>query len=248
MKNFVFILSFILLTAGIEGKSVGSSRSYCQVDSILVTYNRLEGFEKEFLTEESYEDSIFSANSNLIRLFLKFDRFSLHDSIIEQIEAGSKISFAISEDRKCICVSWPVFNSYPTPMFSRIIFYEGQKKVLSQNGTGDNDFGENVDAYKVTLATNKGQTHCILLGSNKCGNICVRELAEAYLLGSDIEESPLFFDGKRNVSRIEFDYLLNDHLDLLTSFEISNNTLLLPLFNFSKTKKVGVRKIKMDLD
>jgi hypothetical protein len=227
--------------------------SFCQtgkeqllVKKIISTYSKIQIFENEYEKSNSdeYQDSINQYNYRLFQ-FLSDKKFSkLNRSDLKRIVEKTQIIIKISNDNRLVLVSWHVFDFYPIPMCSNIVFFDGKVKLMSLNGTANNDFGDNIQndtIYKITL---KSKPFYILMGSNKCGNLCIQEMASMYSIsnGNLVKCINSFFDGKNYLTDVQFDYLINSEMKIEPNFQIQNSQLIRPIFNEDKTKIVGSKR------
>lgn len=246
--SIVFLLSILCFTClGQVKKTISKNTELTK--KILVTYKKIQRFENKYeeSNSDNYEDSINKYNyifSNLLSnpQFIKLDYSDLK-TIAEK--SGMKIS--LSKDQKLKIVSWQVFESSPTPMCSNLILFDMKSKILSLNGTGDKDFGDNIQNDTIIDIVIKNKPYYILIGSNKCGNLCIQELASLYSIfnGKLTKCSKVFFDGKEYSDDVTFDYLINENIKTEPSFQIDNLKLISPVLNNSRTQIIGTKKYQI---
>jgi hypothetical protein len=240
------IISLILIIQSITTFSQSSKYVFNKqslVEKIISVYKTIEAFENKYAggRADNYEDSLNIANYSLMQLFSDKWAAKLSESDFKQIKAKTEIKILFSADNKITVISWCIFKSYQTPMCSNLIFYNGKTKVVSLNGAGDNDFGENVQTDKIFQVKFNDKTCYILTASNKCGNLCVQEMASLYFISNEnIKKcSDSFFDGKKYFSDIQFDYLINDKIKVEPAFKIQGKRLVYPKFNKRNDKIMG---------
>lgn len=220
------------------------------VEEIILTYNKMQVFENKIAENnlDEYEDSITKENFHLVQLFSNKQFNVLDSALLKRIRKLTGIKIILSRDNSLIIVSWGVFNSYPIPLYSNLVFLKGKIKIISLNGTGtENDFGDNIQIDTVCIIHIKTMPYYILIGSNKCGNLCIEERASLYRIsnGEIIKSSNSFFDGKKYFNDIRFNYLINDFTKVEPVFLVQNTSLISPLFNKDKTKVIGNKKYKI---
>lgn len=243
MKKILFL---ILVIHSFESSSQCPSDIFNNrllVNKIISAYKKIQLFENKFAGSNSdeYEDSISIANDALVKLFSKKSAGKLCKSDLLQIKANTGIKIVFSNDKKITVVSWRVFESYEIPMCSNFIFYNGTAKAVSLNGTEDSDFGDNIQNDKILQVKLKDKACYILTGSNKCGNLCILEMASLYFIsnGSIKKCSNSFFDGKKYFDDVQFDYLINEKMKVEPSFKIQAKKLVYPTFNADNDIIVG---------
>lgn len=210
---------------------------------------KIQSFENKYAESNSdeYEDSVSIANDSLVQLFSDKRAAKLCQSDLKQIKGKTEIKIVVSDDKKLTVVSWCVFDSYEVPMCSNFIFYNGNTKAISLNGTGDNDFGDNIQNDKILQVKLKDKTCYILTGSNKCGNLCILEMASMYFIskGNITKCSNSFFDGKKYFADIQFDYLINDKMKVEPTFQIQGKKLVYPTFNEDNDRIIGSKGLEI---
>lgn len=240
------IIPLILMIQSINTFSQNSEYIYNKqslVEKIISVYKTIETFENKYAggRVDKYEDSLNIANYYLMQLFSDKWAAKLSDSDFKQIKANTEIKILFSMDMKVAVITWSIFNSYQIPMCSNIIFYNGNTMAVSLNGAGDSDFGENVQTDKILQIKLNDKTCYILTGSNKCGNLCIQEIASLYYIsyGNIKKCSNSFFNGKKYFSDIKFDYQINDKIKVEPEFKIQGNSLVYPKFNKGNDKIIG---------
>ena len=249
MKKAIFFILIINSFNSFSQESPVMTKKHL-VEEIILTYNKMQVFENKFEESNSdeYEDSITKENFYLVQLFSN-KQFDVSDSsLLKRIREQTGIKIILSKDYSLVIVSWGAFNSYPIPLCSNLIFFKGKIKIISLNGTGtENDFGDNIQIDTVCTIHIKARPYYILIGSNKCGNLCIEERASLYRIsnGEIIKSSNSFFDGKKYFNDIRFNYLINDLTKVEPVFLVQNTSLISPLFNKDKTKVTGNKKYKI---
>lgn len=219
------------------------------VRKIIATYSKIQIFENEYEKSslDEYQDSIKKYNYCLFQ-FLSDKKFSkLNKSDFKIIVEQTEIKINVSDDNRLVLVSWHVFDLYPIRMCSNVMFFDGKTKIISLNGTDNNDFGDNIQNDRIYQITLKDNPFYILIGSNKCGNLCIQEMASMYSIsnGSIVKCVNSFSDGINYLTDIQFDYLINNEMKLEPNFQIRNNELISPIFNEDRTKIVGSKRFKI---
>lgn len=230
--------------------SLNNCSSNPLVEKIISTYDTIQTFEKaiENSNNSDYEDSINYYN-NLLFHCLSDKKFSeLDETDLNSIKAKTSIKIVFNKDRKLMLVSWQVFYSYPTPMCSNLLFFNGEAKSISLNGTGDdNDFGDNIQYDRIYEVPLKHSINYVITGSNKCGNLCIQKEASLYSVSngklSKCENS--FIDRGKRVTDVQFDFLINEYIKFDPNFKIENQEIICPVFNQEKTKMIGSKIINI---
>jgi hypothetical protein len=146
---------------------------------------------------------------------------------------------------KATLVSWSVFNDFPMPSCSNVIFINGKANFISLNGSGENNFGENTQYDSMCLIESHAESdRYVFLGSNGCGKLCVELTAFCFSLSKDSVSQcdSCFFDGKRYFSTIKTVYLINSRIKFSPCFNIVNRKIFVPVFSVDKTRLIGNKR------
>ena len=251
MKSILIILFMGLSVNSFAQKK--SRENSIFIKRLLMTYNKVQKFDLLFEKTETEKivDSIQKYNRTLTSMFLSSGFCLLKDSDLSKISKLTDIRICNSQDKKLKVVSWCVFFSQPNPSCSSIAFYNGHlAKKISINENSDDDFGDNVQTDTVVDVLLKGRVYYVLSGSNKCGNLCIQNMASIYSVsnGSIVKCSHFFYDGKDYLDDVEFNYVLNDEIENEPSFRIENGELICPVFNETRIKQIGSKKYKITPD
>lgn len=249
MRNFIFFtLMMTFFNSFCQTKKV-SNKEQLLVRNIISTYSKIQIFENKYEKSslDEYQDSINKYNYCLFQFLSDKNFIKLNKSDFKRIVEKTEIKINVSDDNRLILISWHVFNLYPIPMCSNVMFFDGKAKIISLNGTENNDFGDNIQNDRIYKITLKNIPFYILIGSNKCGNLCVQEMASMYSISNERVVKCLnsFFDGENYLTDIQFDYLINSEMKIEPNFQIQNNQLICPIFNEYKTKIIGSKPFKI---
>jgi hypothetical protein len=223
------------------------------VDKLLSACRSLAQFER--LRENDPvrygADSIFVYNKAIADIITNAGFRQLGVSDLKRISDSSKIEILSSKDRKLQIFSWEAENPYPTPpMCSNIAIIDDKTThVISLNGTGDNDFADNLSIDTIIQLSGSVKTGYLLIGSNKCGNLCEQSEASVYsILNNELKKNPgAFLCSGQYFDDVEFHYLINDKISSEPRFQINDLELTCPLFSGDRTKQSGVKKYKIIL-
>lgn len=252
MKNLITIL---LLVLSIACKGQPESKTPKQIsiaDTVILIDQRIQDFESTPDTSStvSFEDSIKRYNSILLRIISSSEFRLLRESDLQKISDLSNLQISKSRDRKLIVVSWCVFNQYPSPSCSRVLIAGKTSEIISSNGSDGDEFGDNVQNDSIVqLFSSDGKSSYVLLGSNKCGNLCIHQMASVYNVnkGKIFKRTKVFYDGKISIDDVEFDYLINDQIKIEPRFTVKDNILTSPLFKADKSGVEGKKSYKIKI-
>jgi hypothetical protein len=244
----IFLLSIFCFSCLGQVKKIVSKNDLI-IRNILDSYKKIQIFERknEEVNSGNYEDSINKYNYVFSNLLLSPQFRKLGNVDLKETAEKSGLKITTSKDKKLKVVSWQVFEFSPTPMCSNLMLFDNKSQIISLNGTSEKDFGENIQNDTIIDLRIKNKPYYILIGSNKCGSLCIQELASLYSIvdGKLIKCSKAFFDGNRYSDDIEFDYLINENLKNEPSFKIDKLELISPVFNDSKTEIIGTKKYQI---
>ncbi len=223
----------------------GQNRTHATSDllkRIISTDNQIQKFETKYETSHSehYEDYIRKYNYQLSRLLLKIGREMHNKNFLHQIAKKTDIKYCKSKDDVLTIFSWSVFNSIPNPSCSNVAFIGSKPIMLSMNGTVNNDFGQNIQIDTIIDIRAESKFDYLLIGSNKCDNLCVQQIASVYSIShSNLSKcDSAFYDGQEYLNDLEFDYLLNNLIKTEPHFEKNDNSIKCPIFNDDRTKLI----------
>jgi hypothetical protein len=166
-----------------------------------------------------------------------------------KLKDSTGITISQSENQKINVFSWCVFEDTPAPLCSNIATSEnGKPVVLSCNGSSF-DNGYNIRIDTIIRLVNEEKASYLLIGSNRCGNLCLDYLAALYSLhaGAITERQKCFYDGKNYSDEVEFNYLVNEKIKSEPNFRVKHNLLFCPVFSEDGTRKIGNRSYKIVL-
>jgi hypothetical protein len=216
---------------------------------VFAVYHQINVFEDKFEATHSlhYQDSAIKYNDSLLELLSSENLGSL--SLLEQrkLKDSTKITISQSKDQKITVLSWCIFNKSPTAMCSNIAVAENVKPVvLSRNGSTV-DSGYNIQVDTIIKLVYKERPLYLLIGSNKCGNLCLDYLAALYSLNKGIitSKQEAFYDGKNYSDEVLFNYLINEKIKSEPKFQVKHNLLVCPIFSDDRTKKIGNKTYKI---
>lgn len=250
MKKTIFSILIIISFKGFS-QNISITTPKQLVEEIILSYNKIQILENRFEESKSdeYEDSITKENFYLVKLFSNKQLDMSDNSLLKRIKNNTDIKIILSKDNNIVIASWVVFNSYPIPLCSNLVFFKQEMKIISLNGTGtENDFGDNFQIDTVLTTNIKSRPYYIFIGYNKCGDLCIEERASLYRIKNDkeiIKSINSFFDGKKYFDDIHFDYLINEFTKTEPSFILLNTSLISPIFNKDKTKVIGQKKYRI---
>jgi len=221
------------------------------VNKILECYKKKEIFEYKYekRNSDNYVDSINKYNYALSSLLSSSYVRKLSYPELRTIAKKTTLKLIISKDLNLRILSWKAFEFSPTQMCSNLMLFADKSKLISLNGAGDQDFGENIQFNKIIDLKIKNKTYYLVIGANQCGNLCIQKLATIYSIVKDdlIKCTRTFFDGNVYSDKIEFNYLINDKLKNEPIFRVNNLELLTPIFNEYKTQILGTKKYQISV-
>ena len=246
-----FISYILILNCFCSNSQTIKDSTYYEIEIQKATniYNKIVFFENKYEEDEEdeYQDSIFNYNYKFSQVISKI-KFSKDNSLkIKKELSKINVKMISTNDNLLIALTWQVFGFYPIPLNSNIIIYKNKPTVVSINGTGDNDYGDNIGIDKVQKITLNKKPYYLVFGSNKCGNLCIQETLTMYKVFKDelIKNEYSFKNGKNKISDLKFDYLLNQDIKITPCFKIQGEYVLFPIFNKLKTKLIAYKKIKI---
>ncbi len=243
MKKLLFLLLVIVFNGFCQEKHQNKINADV-INHFFTTYNSMRNFEYKYAENASsdLENSIIEYNSKLCTIIKSPEFSSLDDEAIKKIADSTEAKFIKSNDNKLKMFSWGVFESLQIPFYSNLLMSNNTRSnMISRNSNDNNDFGENVQYDSIIDITIQNKSYYVLLGSNKCGNLCLYKTASVYSIidFAIVKCINVFFDGKNYLSDIKFDYLINENIKAEPAFSLKNNQIECPVFNNDKTRLTG---------
>jgi len=239
MKNFIFFFLVISFT-----NTYGQQKSTSLVNKIIYTWSKVSDFNTQSInvldTSDDIEDSLTKYNTTLSLLISSSEFSFLNSSDLQKIIDSTDIKVIISKDAKLKAISWMINNDLPEPTCCNVFILGTRKpQIISIGGTTGQDFGINVQLNKIIDVSLKNKTFYLLIGSNKCGNLCIEKLASLYVVSDSlIVKCPkAFLSGTKYLDEVKFEYSLNGEKE--PSFHVINTKLISPIFDRNKEKIVG---------
>jgi hypothetical protein len=217
------------------------------------TCSRIQHFENAYgvSADKNMEDSIKKYNRRLRELLSGTDFLLLSDADRQKIPISMGIKISRSQDKRISMVSWCIFYDQPVRACSAIAMWDvNRNKIISSTEMGDRDVGNNIGNDTIIDISLDGRTYYVLVGSNKCGNLCVDEIASVYTFqhGEFVKCTRAFFDGKEYADDVEFNYKLTNKLGSEPSFRIGNDFLICPVFDEFHEVKTDEKKYRILAD
>jgi hypothetical protein len=250
-KVILFSVAFIQIVNAFAQVVASAEDGEPLTNKLLSTFAKLRRIEENRQRNPAriFADSVFLYNKAVVDIICSLEFINLKDTYFRRIVTQTGIKVATSRDSKLKIISWSVQNPYPTPpMCSNIALIKGLKSVpISLNGIGENDSGNNILIDTIIQMGPEGKTCYLLIGSNKCGNLCVQEIAALYsILNNELEKySNAFYYNGQYLNELEFDYIINDKIRSEPHFRVENTKLISPAFNDDNTKQIGIRKYQI---
>jgi hypothetical protein len=247
MKNILLTILVLFSMSSIAQR--GSQSGSRSVKEILKTYKKLFEFDSGYDgIKENLGDSIGKYNRALISLISAPSFGLLKDSDYDSISKSTDIKILFSQDKKIMLVSWRTLFNLPHQVCLNILWIGGKAtNIGSMKVDSDEDYENDVQVNKVVDFNLRGRVYYLLMGSNRCDILCIRERIAAFYIGvnSKLKPAGIFYDGKKYNQELGFDYILNADIKEEPAFLIQTDELTCPAFNEHRTKVTGYRKYKI---
>jgi len=247
MRNILVALFILISMNGIAQQSVKPKSRL--VIEILETYRKLFEFDNIYDgLKENISDSIDRYNSALISLISDPAFGLLKDSDYRSISKSTDLIIQFSQDKRILLVSWRVLVNLPQQSCFNILWIAGKASSVSSMKTdSENHYENSVQVDKIVDFNLRGKTYYMLMGSNRCGNLCIKEMVSSFDISNHGKLNPagIFYDGKKYSQELGFDYVLNEEIKVEPEFLIKGDELTCPLFNEHRTKIVGSKRYKI---
>jgi hypothetical protein len=250
MKHLATVLA---LGISFNGICQGITKEHHHLVNSIINYSsRMSVFEDSDAAAYSvrFDDSISKYNKKLKSVLSSSEFAVLGDYEQQEICRKAEITILTSRAKDLKIFSWSAFNFTSDHRCSSIAVFKGHKPVvISFHSDDESDFGVNVELDSMIELKYSGQTYYILIGSNKCGNICIKEVASVYsaLDGKLSKRSKVFFDGEHYLDDVEFNYILNDQIKPEPNFKIENREIISPVFDERRARLISTKKYKIEL-
>jgi hypothetical protein len=197
---------------------------------------------------EGLSDSIIMANNSLMKSIGTLN-FNLLNDNFQILTDSTEIQVKINKREPFAILSWVIGNPAPTPPYcNNVIIYKNRKPyILSSYDGSESDFGNNVIIDSMVNFPIDGAKSILLIGSNSCGNLCIKQTVEsAQILGDTIQlHKRAFFDGTDFLDIVEFDYSPNTIPENALKFELFDSYLTVPKLNSGHSKVIGRKKYQL---
>jgi hypothetical protein len=245
----------ILLCLEISLKAIcqeDTQKKHFVLNRIVKCFNQIRIFEDSSQNNFSshFDDSIDEYNSKLLSYINSTEFSNLSNSELQEISHATEIKISYSRDSGLKVVSWCAFSFAPSPTCSNVaVFKRGKTPTTSVNNNSEVDFGINIQVDTIIKEKYKDKPYYILIGSNKCGNLCIQEIASIYSIsgGKLVKHFHAFYDGNYFLNDLKFDYILNDQIAKEPYFMIVNGAIICPVFNERKTKVISRKRYNIKL-
>lgn len=250
MKYLTFFLVVGISLSGFCQNTIKKENPF--LNRIVACFNQMRVFEGMAQKKPSinFQDSIIKYNRKLISYLSNSTISKLDSSQLLEMSQRTEIRSLKSQDGKLRVVSWCAFIFSNSPMCSNMALIKNAKPAyISINSYGDNDFGNNIEIDTIFEKKYENKFYYILLGSNKCGNLCIQETASVYSIEGNkfVKRTHVLFDGTNFFDDAKFDYFINNKIEGEPSFKIVDGELISPVFNEDKTKIISSKKYKIKL-
>lgn len=249
-KGWVFLFFAIVIHTCVcsQGKERNTIKAVL-INKALSTYNKVRSYDDKYSTSFSNYDlnATLKYNDMFYNIVSSSDFSKLSNTDLKRISNVTGLKILISKDNKLKVVSWGVFNSAPEPKYSNILIGNKKNKIVPLKGKRGKDFRIDFELDTIIDILSKNKTHYLLMGSNKCGNLCIQKSVFLYTIidSNVIECSNAFFDDIDSINNIRFSYTINENMISEPFFYIDNNELITPIISDDKLSIIGNKRYKI---
>jgi len=225
-KIILFSLLPFLFSCINQKRDAIYKNEYCQIatqiSDLEVNYN--ENDSNSFLIT----DSVDNLNDVLKEQILKKNIKDINKKCLE------RNGFMLYTIDNISILEWSTFEGTNFPRVTNVLFINGKSYDITPL------FDLRIESFK------KYKDGYILIGSIKCGNLCITNKTISFKIINNTIILNSFVDETSKKKEIVFNYYLNIEIKNNLSFKVKKDSIVCPLLNKDKTKVIGEKMYYID--